>query len=390
MLDKVKFEKCLREGGMDPKISRIMAKRLSEDLAYFEADDATANWALLRGFYPGRVELYGLDESNWRDFMPDYASYMMHPYNGWQRIWVNDKLTLKYVLESEEFTGLLPRYFLYVGNDGRFTYLMDTPSDLPRDRYFLRRLLEREGILAMKPNNGTGGLGFMKVELSGGGLIVNNEPKNDDFLEEILPDLNNYIVTSYVRQHHELAAIWPGTECTLRIVLARMPSVDSFSLGDWRCMYSYARFGLSSSGGASNLSSGGIGVGLDFETGRMKRIGYRYAQFCEGGNCAYDCHPDTGFVWEGVTLPNWSIVRSFIASICERLGSLDYMGFDLIITEDGTQLLEVNTKPSSAYANIIYGPILSSDDARCFYESKGLSKYRDATALRDAYFACRL
>lgn len=107
--------------------------------------------------FPGRIPLYGLNEPNWRDFISNYAYYMLHPLNDWQRIWVNDKLTLRYALDSEGFSNLIPRYFLYVQPDGRFTYLMDAPHDIPRDERFLQCLLEREGILAMKPNNGAGG-----------------------------------------------------------------------------------------------------------------------------------------------------------------------------------------------------------------------------------------
>lgn len=388
MFDANKMSIMLADGGMEAKAAHIFGRKLAEDLASFDTDKETASWALSRGFFPGRVELYGLDDSNYRNYMPDYAYAMMHPYNGWQRIWVDDKLTLKYVLGADSTSDLLPRYYLYVQNDGRYSYLMDAPEDIRRDKNFLRSMLEREGILAMKPNNGSGGVGFMKIELSGNGIVVNNELKDTLFLDRLKTNIGNYVVTSYARQHHGLAAVWSGSECTLRIIMAKIPSRDLYEECEWRCLYSYARFGMSSSGGASNLDAGGIGVGFDFETGRLMRLGYRYAKFCEKGKYSYDRHPDTGVVWEGLLLPNWSQITSAIRRICKVLGSLDYLGFDVIITEDGMQLLEINTKPTCVIAQVMCVPLLTKADARLFFEQKGLLKYLDASAFRDAFFAC--
>ncbi len=388
MFDANKLSIMLADGGMEAKTAHNFGRKLAEDLASFDTDKETADWALSRGFFPGRVELYGLNESNYRNYMPDYAYSMMGPYNGWQRIWINDKLTLKYVLGADSTSDLLPRYYLYVQNDGRYSYLMDAPEDIRRDKNFLRNLLEREGVLAMKPNNGAHGAGFMKVELSDDEIVVNDEPKDTSFFSNVDTAIGNYVVTSYAKQHHELAAVWSGSECTLRIIMAKIPSEDLYEECKWRCLHSYARFGLSASGGVSNLGAGGIGVGFDFETGRFMRLGYRYAKFCEKGKYSYDRHPDTGVVWEGFLLPNWNQVSSAIRRICKALGSLDYLGFDVIITEDGMQLLEINAKPVCALSQAICGPSLTESDARLFFEQKGLSKYLDASDLRDAFFAC--
>lgn len=205
MIDYERLTDRLVALGMDRKICGVMLRELREDLDGFSVGADKAEWALSKGFSPGRIPLYGLADSNWRDFMPDYAYYMMHPLNGWQRIWVNDKLTLKYALDAGGLSELMPRYFLYVQPDGRYTYLMDAPDDMPRDSHFLRRLLEREGTLAMKPNNGYGGHGFLKIELSDSGLLVNNDPKDESYLDELVPDLGNYLVTSYAHQHPALA-----------------------------------------------------------------------------------------------------------------------------------------------------------------------------------------
>lgn len=373
MIDYSKLTDKLVALGMDRKICGVMLRELREDLDGFSVSADEAEWALSRGFFPGRIPLYGLNESNWRDFISDYAYYMLHPLNGWQRIWVNDKLTLRYALDSEEFSGLMPRYFLYVQPDGRFTYLMDAPHDIPRDEHFLQCLLEREGILAMKPNNGAGGRGFMKVECMNGKVCVNNEESSDAFFDGILSELGNYLVTSYARQHSELAKFWPGSECTLRVIMGRLPKDDCFAADKWHCLVSYARFGSAASGGASNLSSGGVGVGFDYETGAFNETGYRYMKFCPDGDYAVDRHLDTGELWSGFALPNWGVARDAIEMVCARFDSLDYLGFDAILTEDGVQFCEINTMPSMNYEQVICGPVLADPLSRAFFESKGLA-----------------
>ena len=58
----------LRQEGMDYKWSKMFVKKLSDDEKAFPADMETKRWALSRGFYPGRVELYGLNEDNYKDY----------------------------------------------------------------------------------------------------------------------------------------------------------------------------------------------------------------------------------------------------------------------------------------------------------------------------------
>ena len=89
----------VRESGMDYKWATMFVKKLADDEKQYKADEATKEWALKRGFYPGRVELYGLTEENYRYYMPDYSYFMLHPINHHFRKWL-DKLTLKYVLNS--------------------------------------------------------------------------------------------------------------------------------------------------------------------------------------------------------------------------------------------------------------------------------------------------
>lgn len=363
----------VRESGMDYKWARMFVKKLADDEKQYFADEETKKWALERGFYPGRVELYGLTEENYKYYMPDYAYFMLHPINHHFRKWL-DKLTLKYVLNSNKCESSMPEYYLYVENNGNYTYLMDLPEGIKKDKDFILNLLKTKGILAIKPNSGTsGGKGFMKVEWVDGSIHINNQPVSMNEYQKIISDLGNNIVTEYCRQHKDLARIWPESECTLRVTMVKMPYGNIWDDAKWHNIVSLARFGSSVSGGASNMSAGGIGVGFDFETGRCRDFGLRFRRFSPDGNIFCDAHPDSKVKWKDLVLPNWAQAREMIENVCQQMASLDYMGLDLIITDEGVKICEINSHPAIDDDQIMCHPVfLNDDDAVKFFEYHGL------------------
>ncbi|MBO4290144.1 MAG: hypothetical protein J5865_08620 [Lachnospiraceae bacterium] len=368
----------VRALGMDYRWAKMFVKKLKDDEEAFPASEEQKKWAMERGFYPGRVELYGLTEENWRDYMADYPYFMMHPLNNHFLKWL-DKTTLKYVLNSGGAESTMPEYYVYIENElcgGTFTYLMDCPQDIPKDEDFLLNLLKQKKVLAMKPNSGTsGGLGFIKLELRDDGMYENNRPIGMERFIEIREKMRNYIVTEYCKQHHELAAVWPDSECTLRVIMCKNPGKDRFAPYEWNNVISYARLGTSISGGTSNLSTGGVGVSFDFETGKCNGSGMRYRRFTEDGNWWIWRHPDTGVEWKSLEMPNWPLVREKIDAICRQVSSLDYIGLDIIITEDGMKLCEINSHPALDYAQLMSGPAMKKENVRRFFERKGFSKF---------------
>lgn len=369
----------VRELGMDTRWAAMFVKKLRDDeLAFPVTDSEVKKWALERGFYPGRVELYGLTEENYKDYVPDFQYFMLHPMNNHFLKWL-DKTTLKYVLNSNGCDGVMPEYYVYVENDlcgGRFTYLMDCPKDIKKDKDFLWNLLQEKKVLAMKPNSGTsGGFGFVKLELRDNNLYENNKPICFERFEELRDTMRNYIITEYAHQHSELAAVWPDSECTLRVIMCKDPQEDRYAPTTWSCAVSYARFGTSINGGASNLSSGGVGVGFDFETGKYEDFCIRYKRYTPDGQWMLSKHPDTGVEWKLRSLPNWDYVRNQISNLCQHMSSLDYLGLDIIITETGMKLCEINSHPAIDYEQIMCGPVLKRKSVKAFFEHKGLWEY---------------
>lgn len=205
----------------------------------FPMSDEDKKWALARGFIPDKLDLYDLDEDSAHQWVSDFDYFMMHPLNNHFKFWVNDKLTLKYMLNTPPLMDLMPEYYIYIENDGRYTYLMDMPPDVKRDEGCLLSLLERKRVLAIKPNNGSCGAGFMKLEMSSdGSILANGSTVSEEGFLDLKQSLNGCIVTEYIRQHKDLRRVWGGSECALRIVMAKSAGggvANSARLGIFAC-----------------------------------------------------------------------------------------------------------------------------------------------------------
>lgn len=384
------FYQKMVEMGMEAKVAKGYCAKFQKDEKFFPVDDMKVKeWAIKRGFYPGNVDYFGLNEDNYQYYLPDFYYFMMHPLNNHFRIWLGDKLTTKYVLNGSGCEDMMPDYYVYVENDGSFTYLMDCPSDINKDESFLLNLLKRHGILAMKPNSGTsGGHGFIKLEYKDGEIYENNELITMEQFHELQNSMRNYIITEWCYQHHDLAKVWSDSECALRVIMYKKVKKNPFAASEWKCALCYARFGTELSGGTCNVSSGGVGVPFNFETGEYDDFSVRFKWFTQDGQIKQYCHPDTNYIWKGNKLPNWEKVKEGTYRICQHIDSLDYLGFDIIITDDSMKICEINTKPSMTLPQFMQGPVLTDEDAKAFFDSK-MKKEIDCNKLWEAYLQCQ-
>ena len=379
--DRKKMESILLNKGLQEKRAVYFSAMLEEDWA-MSSDIPYDNkvWAMKHGFLPSRIKLYGLNKANYQNYLADMDYFLLHPLNNHFAIWINDKLTLKYVIPSVFHTlegrnlSIMPEYYLYIENDGRYSYLMDSPSYIARDEAYLYNLLKEKKTLALKPSRGAGGHGFVKLQYDGTQIYANSQLLDKPTFDAFKDTLNGYIVTEYVTQHKDLDHVWDSSVCTLRIIAVKIPS-GTYDGGTVGVITSYARFGTSKSEGASNLSSGGVGIPYDFETGIFGDYFYRYMKFSENGNIKLACHPDSKVSLKGKLLPNWEVVRDVVYSLCSYLSSLEFFGFDLMVTDDGVKMCEINTHPALDDAQVMCIPIWQNPIAKEYFMNKIKAKF---------------
>lgn len=325
-------------------------------------------WAVKRGFYPSRIDLWGLNDDNYAGYLSEIGYRKLFPLNNNFQIWLDDKLTTRYVFQDSRIKDFMPRYYLYIENDGNYSYLMDFDQQIPKDSNALLNLLRQEKVLALKPLAGSLGIGFIRLEIKHDEIYANNELLSTEKYEELKNSLKGYLVTEYCHQHSQLDRVWPDSECTLRIIMAKFK--DKYGGGETKAILSYARFGTSLSSTTSNMSQGGVGVTFDFETGILNDVFYRKKGYDKDGQTTHKVHPDTHVSLGGERLPNWDIVKKGLYDIVNYFSTLEYFGLDVIITDDGFKICEINSLPGLDIEQVMFGPILENEVARRFYTAR--------------------
>ncbi len=293
-------------------------------------------WAYRHGFLSYRIPQYGITKSNYRNFISDYDYRYLRHINNKYRVWLEDKLTVKYI--CDKYSEFFPKYYYHFSvrnGEKRVIPLMDLPDYCSSDPESIFELVKNVGALACKPQRGSQGQGFYKFSYDDGKYYLNHEESTKEQVMEILNDEEaQYFVTEYIQQHEMINKIYPGAVNTLRIITF-MKDGKTPEIGN-----AYMRFGSEKTGAVDNMGAGGMFVQVDMETGRF----YNGKIITENSILPCSNHPDTGELIEGY-LPNWDLVKKGIIDLNREMPQLEYLGFDVAITEDGMKLPEINRAP---------------------------------------------
>jgi len=294
-------------------------------------------WARKRGFKPYRLEQYGITASNHTRFISDLEYEYLGHINNKYRVWLEDKITIKYMLNS--FSECMPAYYYLItlkNGKNRIIPLMDCPFNDEASYDDIFRLVRKKKILALKPDEGTHGAGFFKFTYQDEKYYLNGRKVTKEQIIALLDDINNqYLITEFIRQHPSIAKIYSGSVNTARLIVFKKDGKKA-EIGT-----GYMRFGTSETGGVDNIGAGGIGADLDVQSGYYSNA----IKINNNGN-REQClnHPDSGVLIEGY-LPNWDDIVQTILKIAESLPEIEYMGFDVAFTESGVKLPEINRFP---------------------------------------------
>lgn len=296
----------------------------------------TKLWAYRHGYLSYRVLQYDLATADRRRLISDFEYRWLRHINDRYKHWLEDKVSIKYV--AAPFSEHLPAYYYSVARgDGRdhVVPLMDCPQGFGAELDDVLRLARDKGRLALKPDQGSHGAGFYRLEWTDGRYLLNGEPATDRDIAAVLTAPGcRYLVTEFIEMHPVLATIYPHSVNTVRLIVFKPDGVTP-RLGN-----AYLRIGTTASGFVDNTAAGGIVARIDPDTGafgdahRLRR----------GRLVACDRHPDTGAPIEGV-IPHWDMAKRGVLRMAEGLSQLEYLGFDVAVTEDGFRVPEINRFP---------------------------------------------
>jgi len=240
----------------------------------------------------------------------------------------DDKLLTKQALAPLKF-GLAETYKVYQ----YFFELNTLAEDLASLESFV-----------IKPAQGSGGHGIMVIVKKREHVFITASGKQVT-LEEIKKHIGNIIFGIYATALNDKAII---EECL--VSHEDLADLNQSGLSDVRLLFykqelvlAMLRLATQKSDGKANLHQGGIGVGIDLQTGKTN-----YAQI-RRSNISH--HPDNGTALLERKIPQWLELVALAKKVSENI-PLDYLGIDIALTTKGPVVLEVNARPGIEIQNI--------------------------------------
>lgn len=205
--------------------------------------------------------------------------------------------------------------------------VIESHAQLRQVPSILRELPE----LVIKPNRGAAGRGIL--------LLPQPEMSPEDIHEHLCDILAGgcslgghpdcALLQHRVPKHPDFAEISPLGIPDVRILLYR--GVPAMAM---------LRLPTRDSRGRANLHQGGLGVGIDLETGTTIHAIQRDRTVLR--------HPDTGTILTDRILPEWHRILEVASRVARAVG-LGYLGVDVVFDpEQGPLVLEANARPGLA------------------------------------------
>ena len=308
-----------------------------------------------RGFRVDPTLMYDFREHDLNAYISHQETQRLSRLNGRYGILLDDKLVFHRTFAP--FFRCLPTVY-GVLEKGRFD--PEYPRVEDDLEMVLRQALATAGLVA-KPVRGRLGLGVVLFTPSGGDVAVNGQVVDYDTAVGRLLALDGYIVVERVVQADYAARIYPSTANTLRLLTLCEPNTR-------RCFVASAthRFGTSASFPVDNRGRGGLLSRVDIATGTL---GEASDAAPEGRGLVWrDRHPETGERISGVQIPRWAEIVAVMEALASRFPFLPYVGWDLIVSEDGPRLIEGNANPGLEITQC-HGPLLSDPRVRDFVKA---------------------
>lgn len=203
--------------------------------------------------------------------------------------------------------------------------------------------------LFIKQIDGECGTGVFHLHDKDGKYVVGEKEKSVD---DIVKDMStgSWILQKRFIQHKLLNKIYPKSVNTIRMVTVKG------SDGKPHVFSAVLRIGAMGKE-VDNYSQGGVIVEIDKETGKLYKYGFRKQIFGGRGTT----HPDTGFKYDGVTIPFFEEAKRCALYFHSMLFDMHSIGWDIAISENGPVFIEGNDNWEIPLHQMNYGMRIEFD-----------------------------
>jgi len=358
----------LLKDGFTEKMAMYYQKMIDDEKSMSCFDQDYREWAHNNGFLAESALTYNLTDSNLNDYLSDYDFWKLWPLNSWTRIWINDKLTLKYLLAGTEFSDLMPKYYYYMSDTGLRTLIDHDNNHCSvwgggRGEDFLNTL-RGKGVFACKPCNGSTAIGFFKMSYEDGFFYAAGEALNESTIDQFLKEHSNYVFTEYLRPSNQFAQISPQIH-TLRLVTLNIHGDDPVIIGG------YLRFPTRNNGDSNYCVLDDVSIDkfnyfceINPENGYYFNPQKTYINRVEKS----PIHPDSGIQVKGM-IENYDELKNKTLCIAKMFNTLEFLGFDIGVTDKGFKIMEINSHPGVKYMQL-FTPLMKNGIVRDYFSFK--------------------
>ncbi|MBR1764096.1 MAG: hypothetical protein IJ746_01745 [Ruminococcus sp.] len=357
-----KLEDLLKDG-YTRKYAQFYLNILEEEKNNSNYDQSFVSWSHSRGFRAEVASIYGINDNNCSDYLTDYDYYRIWPINSWERIWINDKMTLKYILSGTAFDSLMPEYYYYSTPNG-LRPLMDNPYKNENNGLSsFCKLLKERGAFACKPCNGSTSVGFFKLSFSSdGNYYIDNTIINEERIKKVIEENPNYVFTEYIHPNPFFSKM-NETIHTLRLVTVNENGYSPRIIGG------YLRIPHLSDSSANfihfdSVENYNIVADVNPETGEFGDTKLVYFDRVED----VLIHPDTGVPVSGI-IENYEELRDSIIGVAKLFNTIEFMGFDIGVTDKGFKCMEINSHPGIGHMQLFH-PFLADSEIGDYFKKK--------------------
>lgn len=314
------------------------------------------------GFVSERHELYRFDTFHRSLFVSDFARHAYGRRVNHRRML--PVLSNKYVFHevlSHAFDAYLPR-LRGVVLAGRFFPRVDKAGQ-EDETVAVTELLGPHPSVVLKPIGGGGGSGIHLLRTTDHGLELDGRPCDLEQLQAFQASLDGYVVSEFLVQHSYAAAIFAPSTNTIRVAAFIDPST-----GEPFIAIAVHRFGTSLSAPVDNATQSGITSMVDLDTGELGESVWLTG---DGVRVTSETHRETGARIQGVVVPHWDDVKQLAFDLGRAFPYLPYVGWDIVVTEDGPRIIEGNHIMGTDIMQT-HKPLLADPRVRRFYAAHGV------------------
>ena len=318
-----------------------------------------------KGFLSRSVTLYGLDEGNdpalYISDVQRYTRTKFMVHETLQEILDNKFAFFLLMSQLGLKSEVVPMLGLYV----RGAVQVFPQDDSMALQTFLETRLDIDQKVFVKPLRGAEGRRVHAITRTASGYRMSGQDVDISEIRGWIEEQKRPMIFERgIEQHPAQAELNPSATNTIRVLT--VPDVTD----NKRPFIAVAvqRIGTELSGHIDNWTQGGLSARIDPETGTLSRA----AQLPDDRTPKWlTHHPDTHELIEGREVPFWEDIQELVLDASRRLRSMEYIGWDIIISPTGPVILEANIN-SGMNVLQVHGPLLADPRVKAYFAKRGV------------------